>query len=79
MTEEEFNLSEKRERHFRLSDTETHYFYEEKFVKEFVRRLKEELIKRINTNINVRDIDEGSLYDWELREIIDKLAGKSLC
>jgi len=37
-TEKEFDLSKHREKHLRINAKETHYSYEEKFVKEFIKR-----------------------------------------
>ena len=46
--------------------------------KEFIKRLKEGFKQRVETNIEIRDIDEGTLFAWEIDEIIDKLAGEEL-
>ena len=69
--EEEFNLSKKRERTTTQSNDTTisncFYLYNEKDVKELIKRLKEDLRGRFEYN--------GHLIAWER---IDKLVGEKL-
>jgi len=78
----EFNLSEKIEKiwiheHKKFLRTYKDLILVED-VKEFIKRLKEGFKQRVETNIEIRDIDEGTLFAWEIDEIIDKLAGEDL-
>jgi len=42
-----------------------------KDVEKCIDLLKEDFKRRIDTNTNVRDIDEGTLFEWEVDEIIE--------
>ena len=65
-----FNLSEKRKRDYEDIVEDTFYIYSEKDVKEFIRRLKEELCFR-------NSVLDDEQENWVSNKI-DKLAGKNL-
>lgn len=47
-------------------------------VKKAVKELKEKLKKRIDTNTEVRDLEAGTLYEYEVDDIVDEVFGEKL-
>ncbi len=77
MANEEFNLSEKRKQNESWKPKETFSFYWESDVKEFIKKLKEELRSNTleaeynGTNFALKDVKK-------MHNFIDKLAGDKL-
>jgi len=77
----QFNLSEKR-KDYRDSHQEPIEWLELKDVKEFIRLLKEELLEirafEVSDDLRMAQRKRVSIFRLEIKEIIDKLAGKDL-
>ena len=78
-------LSDKREEHIRITDNKTHYSYKEKYVKQFIKDLKDQFKYRLYPEEN----QDNTYYTkgWDdcskkirqvINEIVDKLAGDKL-
>ena len=72
----EFNLSEKRQEGIPLSNNKKKYLYKEEDVKEFIKKIKEE-IKSGETNVNTLGY-KGYTEIKYVFEVIDELAGNGL-